>query len=159
LWIPEFNLGFDYIRHDGGGPDFNKGIMTAPSVNFFEGGAGLYGVVSATDAIYQPLVARQILNSRQWDIQSSKNDALRETADAYFMVDQHRGMYTGTLYTVERGRDLVKRIAALSRDLTQAYEVDRARNMLADLEQQAVTARQQWRVESARLTKVLRLDP
>src|SRR6516165_807618 len=34
LWIPRLNIGFDYIRHDGGGPDFNKGIMTAPSVNF-----------------------------------------------------------------------------------------------------------------------------
>src|SRR5262249_36997285 len=21
LWLPDFNLGFDYIRHDGGGPD------------------------------------------------------------------------------------------------------------------------------------------
>ena len=31
LWIPDLNIGFDYLRHDGGGPDFNKGIMTAPS--------------------------------------------------------------------------------------------------------------------------------
>ena len=31
-------------------------------------------------------------------------------------------------------------------------EVDRARNLLADLEQQAVSARQQWRIASARLT-------
>ena len=42
LWVPQLNLGFDYIRHDGGGPDFNKGILTAPSVNFFYGGAGLW---------------------------------------------------------------------------------------------------------------------
>ena len=41
LWVPTLNIGFDYIRHDGGGPDFNKGIMTAPSVNFFYGGGGL----------------------------------------------------------------------------------------------------------------------
>ena len=133
--------------------------MTAPSVNFFYGGAGLYGVISTTDAIYQPLVARQVLNARHWDIQSAKNDALLQTADAYFMVHQYRGIYAGALYTVERGRDLVERIAALSRDLVPAFEVDRARNMLADLEQQAVSARQQWRVQSARLTKVLRLDP
>ena len=32
LWVPTLNIGVDYIRHDGGGPDFNKGIMTAPSV-------------------------------------------------------------------------------------------------------------------------------
>ncbi|HEX4610462.1 MAG TPA: hypothetical protein VH092_19895, partial [Urbifossiella sp.] len=23
LWVPTLNIGFDYIRHDGGGPDFN----------------------------------------------------------------------------------------------------------------------------------------
>src|SRR6202012_1371472 len=35
LWVPSFVFDVDYLRHDGGGPDFNKGIMTAPSVNFF----------------------------------------------------------------------------------------------------------------------------
>ena len=68
LWLPALNIGFDYIRHDGGGPDFNKGIMTAPSTNFFYAGAGLWGnpmgIISTTDAIYQPLVARQVLNAR-----------------------------------------------------------------------------------------------
>ena len=38
LWVPTLEFGGDYIRHDGGGPDFNKGIMTAPSVNYFYGG-------------------------------------------------------------------------------------------------------------------------
>ncbi len=109
LWIPTLNLGFDYIRHDGGGPDFNKGIMTAPSVNFFYGGAGMWGTISTTDAIFQPLAARQVLNSAHWDIQSAKNDALLQTAAAYFSVHQHRGMYAGGLYTVERGHDLVGR--------------------------------------------------
>jgi hypothetical protein len=68
-------------------------------------------------------------------------------------------MYAGALYTVVRGRDLVERIAHLSRELVPLVEVDRARNMLADLEQRAVADRQQWRVESANLTEVLRLDP
>jgi len=159
LWVPTLNVGFDYIRHDGGGPDFNKGIMTAPSVNFFYGGAGLWGILPTTDAIFEPLVARQALNATHWDIQSAKNDALLQTADAYFLVHQSRGLYAGALYTVERGRDLVERIANLSRELVPTVEVDRARNMLADLEQRAVAARQEWRVQSANLTQVLRLDP
>ncbi len=163
LWVPDFNVGFDYIRHDGGGPDFNKGIMTAPSTNFFYAGAGLtgsgLGVIPTTDAIFEPLVARQTLNAGHWNVQTAKNDALMETADAYFMVHQYRGLYASALYTVERGHDLVNQISALSRDLTQGFEVDRARNMVADLQQQAVTAKQQWRVQSARLTRVLRLDP
>ncbi len=114
LWIPTLNIGFDYIRHDGGGPDFNKGIMTAPSVNFFYGGVGLWGILPTTDAIFEPLVARQVLNAAHWDIQTAKNDALLQTADAYFRVHQYRGMYAGALYSVERGRDLVERIAQLS---------------------------------------------
>ena len=150
LWLPDLNIGFDYIRHDGGGPDFNKGILTAPSTNFFYAGAGLWGndlgIIHTTDAIYQPLVARQVLNSEHWSVQTAKNDALLRTADAYFMVHQYRGIYAGSLYTVERARDVVNRVATLSRDLVPQFEVDRARNMLADISQQSVSARQQWRV-------------
>jgi hypothetical protein len=159
LWVPQLNIGADYIRHDGGGPDFNKGIMTAPSVNFFYAGAGMSQNVALSDAFFQPLVQRQVLNSRNYDIQASKNDALQMTADAYFMVHQYRGMYAGALYCVERGHDLVERISQLSRELAPRVEVDRARNMVADLEQQATTARENWRVHSADLTQVLRLDP
>ncbi|MGC8642549.1 MAG: TolC family protein, partial [Isosphaeraceae bacterium] len=91
--------------------------------------------------------------------QSAKNDALMQTADAYFLVHMHRGRYAGALYTVERGHDLVDRVLQLSRELVPQDEVDRARNMLADLEQRAVLNRQEWRVASANLTQVLRLDP
>jgi outer membrane protein TolC len=159
LWVPTLNLGFDYIRHDGGGPDFNKGIMTAPSVNFFYGGGGMWQNVALTDAIFEPLVARRVLNSRHADIQTAKNDSLLMTADAYFQVHQYRGMFAGTLYCVERGHDLVERITQLSEELVPIVEVDRARNMVADLEQRATSAREFWRVQSANLTQVLRLDP
>ena len=159
LWIPTLNLGFDYIRHDGGGPDFNKGVLTSPSVNFFYGGGGLTGNLPTVDAIFDPLAARQVVNATHWDVQTAKNDALQQTADAYFQVHQRRGIYTGALYTVERGNDLVKRIEQLSKELVPKVEIERARNLLADLEQRAVEARQEWRVQSANLTQVLRLDP
>ena len=159
LWVPTLVFGVDYIRHDGGAPDFNKGIMTKPSVNFFYAGPGLWQYVNLTDAIFEPLAARQVLNSRHKDIQTAKNDALLQTADAYFKVHQYRGLYAGALYTVERGHLLVERITQLSTELLTKVEVERARNMLADLEQRAVSARQEWRVQSANLTQVLRLDP
>jgi outer membrane protein TolC len=159
LWVPQLNIGADYIRHDGGGPDFNKGLMTAPSVNFFYGGGGLWEIVSLTDVFFEPLVKRQELTSRQWDIQTAKNDSALLTALAYFTVHQYRGTYAGALYCVQRGRDLVERIASLSKELVPDVEVERARNLLADLDQQATSARQAWRVSSARLTQVLRLNP
>jgi outer membrane protein TolC len=159
LWVPTFMFGFDYIRHDGGGPDINKGVMTNNSVNFFYGGAGFIQNVNLSDVFFQPLVARQTLNSRQFEVQAAKNDALLNTADAYFMVHQHRGTYAGFLYAVERGHDLIQRIEQLSSDLVPKVEVDRARNFVADLEQSATSAREAWRVQSANLTQVLRLDP
>jgi outer membrane protein TolC len=159
LWVPTLVFGADYIRHDGGGPDFNKGIMTAPSVNFFYAGGAADQFVNLTDAYFEPLVARQVLNARHFDIQGAKNDALLQTADAYFLVHQSRGMYAGALYCVGRGHALVERISHLSKELVPTVEVDRARNMLADLSQQATSAREAWRVHSADLTQVLRLDP
>jgi outer membrane protein TolC len=159
LWIPTLMTGFDYIRHDGGGPDFNKGILTAPSVNYFYAGGSLVQYINLTDAIFEPLAARRVLDARHWDIQAAKNDALRATADAYFRVHQARGMYAGSLYAVERGHDLIARIAELAGDLVSEDEVDRARNLVADLEQRATSQREAWRVASADLTQVLRLDP
>jgi outer membrane protein TolC len=159
LWVPSVLMGVDYIRHDGGGPDFNKGVMTDASVNFFYAGPGLWQYVNLTDVIFEPLAARQALNSAHWDVQTAKNDALLQTADAYFLVHQYRGMYAGALYCVERGYDLIDRVANLARELVPADEVARARNFVAELEQRAVLARQEWRVTSANLTQLLRLDP
>ena len=54
---------------------------------------------------------------------------------------------------------MVDQIASLSDELVSRVEVERARTLLADLEQQSVSARQAWRVQSANLTRVLRLNP
>ncbi|HWG45258.1 MAG TPA: hypothetical protein VN688_21010 [Gemmataceae bacterium] len=200
LWVPTINFGADYIRHDGFGPDLNRGVdipqgenalgQNSPgslgkplnqNINFFYSGGGFtyspstpnyfYQPVPGppllpspqmqflTDMIFQPLHERQRLNSARWDIQNAKNDALLMTAKAYFDVHKYRGQYAGAIDTIRKGRQLVKEIADLSKDLVSAVEIDRARNLLADLEQQAVSARQGWRVASANLTQVLRLDP
>jgi outer membrane protein TolC len=178
IWVPDFNLGFDYIRHDGFGPDTIRGVnipsdqnalgQHAPgsfgrsqnqNINYFYGGAALFLMQNTTDMLFEPLAARQVLNARRWDIQTSKNDALLMTARAYFNVHKYRGQYAGALDVVRKGRQLVAEIAELRRDLVPAVEVDRARNLLAMMEQQAVFARQGWRRASADLTQVLRLDP
>jgi outer membrane protein TolC len=166
------------MRHDGYGPDFNGGINVPegqnafgqPSpgsfgkplnqnLNWFFSGVSLYQVVALTDAIFQPLAARQELDARRWDIQTAKNDALLETARSYFNVHKYRGQYAGAVYCVEQGRRLVAAVNALKSDLIPVVEVDRARTLLAFLEQTAVSARENWRVASADLTQVLRLDP
>ncbi|HWB09017.1 MAG TPA: TolC family protein [Pirellulales bacterium] len=177
LWVPSFVVASTYARHDGP-VDFNQGInvpygvgiygQPAPggwgkplnqNYNWFIAGVSLYQVVAMTDVIFQPLAARQVLDARRWDVQTAKNDVVLEVARAYFNVHRFRGQYAGALYTVKEGRRLIAAIDALRRDLIPAVELDRARNLLAFLEQQAVSARENWRLASADLTLVLRLDP
>jgi hypothetical protein len=168
--IPELDIGVVYVRHDGFGPDFNHGVNNPvfvpgqggplnQNVNAMWVGGSFYGVIPLTEAIFEPLVARQVLDSRRWDIQTAKNDALLATANAYFTVHQRRGQYAGALDVIRRGNELVRRIALLSKDLVPKVEVDRAQMVLAFLEQRAASAREKWRVASADLTQVLRLDP
>ncbi|HTU20380.1 MAG TPA: TolC family protein [Gemmataceae bacterium] len=181
LWIPAFMMNAAYYRHDGVGPDINGGVnypegenafgANSPgsfgkplnqNLNWFISGVSLYEVIATTDAIFQPLASRQDLNAKRWDIQTAKNEALLETARTYFRVHMHRGKYAGGIYCVDQGRKLLRAIDALTGkkgDLVPAVEVDRARNLLAFLEELAVSDREDWRVASADLTQVLRLDP
>lgn len=200
LWIPTLNLGFDYVRHDGYGPDLNRGVnipqgenalgQSSPgdlarplnqNINYIYTGPGATYTPSTpnyfiqdqpgppllpspevqylTDMIFQPLYQRQRLNAARWNVQTAKNDALFLTAQAYFNVHKYRGKYAGGIVVVQRGRQLVETMAALSKDLISEVEIERARNLLADLEQRAVSDRQYWRRASADLTRVLRLDP
>ncbi|HEV7226156.1 MAG TPA: hypothetical protein VGN42_25840 [Pirellulales bacterium] len=178
LWLPSLNMGADYTRHDGVGPDTlngqnipvgqnangqfdptSFGRPLSQNVNFFYGGGAFFLMEYATNMIFQPLAAQQNLNAARWNIQAAKNDALFMTADAYFEVHKWRGTYAGAIDVVVKGRRLLAQIDELSRDLVPAVEVDRARNFLAELEQEAVVSRQNWRKSSANLTQVLRLDP
>jgi outer membrane protein TolC len=171
LWIPQFNIGAVYYRHDGYGPDFNRGVNNpayggptpggplSQNLNWFYANGSLYESVNLTDAIFQPLAARQTLDAQRFDIQTAKNDALLATAKAYFEVHQYRGQYAGSLDVFDRGQKLVKRIEQLSEDLVPKVEVDRANRMLAGVLQRTVAARERWRISSADLTQVLRLDP
>jgi outer membrane protein TolC len=186
LWVPTLNLGAAYYRHDGFGPDTKRGQNAAANplnqnLNFLYAGGGLVqsaygtgGVVTDTaatpvamrswpnmtaDMIFEPLAARQVLNARKWDIQAAKNDALLQTAEAYFSVHEHRGRYAGALDAVDKGQKVVARVEELAKDLVPRAEVDRSKRLLATLQQHAASAREAWRVRSADLTQVLRLDP
>jgi outer membrane protein TolC len=159
LWLPTVYLGADYQRHDGGQENIVNGQTILGSRNQFFGGAGASAVFALTDAIYAPLAERQLLRARNLDIQTAKNDALLSVAVAYFDVQQARGILAGTLDAVARARELERRVSSLGKGLAAPIEVERVRATLEDLEQQAASARQDWRFSSATLTRVLRLDP
>jgi outer membrane protein TolC len=158
LWLPNFYVGASYYRHDGGGVG-NSGTLFTNGRDQFLAGAGLTAVVETADALFSPLALRQVVRSREYDVQAARNDALQAVAEAYFSVQQARGQLAGAEDAVAKSRDLVRRAAVLGKDLAAPVEVNRARTQLADLEQVAAAAREQWGLASADLTQVLRLAP
>jgi outer membrane protein TolC len=158
LWLPNVYLGASYYHHDGAS-ERRSGPLAINSLDQFLAGGGLVAVVSTADAIFAPLALRQVVRARALDVQSARNEALETVAEAYFNVQQARGQLAGAQDTVSKARQLARTIEALTVLPTAPIEVDRARTELADLEQVETSAREQWRVASADLTRALRLDP
>ena len=158
LWLPNLNVGTDYYRHNGTDQS-TDGTMIRDDKSAFAAGGGATLNFGVTDAIFRPLADRQELAARESDLQTARNDALLAVALAYFDVQQARGTLAGTLDAVAKAEVLVRKTAGLAKGLVAEIEVDRARALLFDLQQQVAASRANWRITSARLTRVLRLNP
>ncbi len=158
IFLPNFTLGGTWYRHDGGGAA-NSGIQYTVGRDQYFLGAGTILALPFADVLYLPRQAKDRVATRRFDVQTSKNDALRAVAEAFFNVQQARGRLAGAQDVVERARGLVRTIEALARDLTSPIEIDRARTELAGQEREMLLRYQDWRVASADLTRELRLNP
>src|SRR5206468_6214174 len=91
-----------------------------------------------------------------------RNDSLLAVAEAYFGVQQARGELVGAADAARRAEDVVRRtqqLAAEGEGILADVDVVRARTEFARRDQALDTARERWRVASADLVRVLRLDP
>jgi outer membrane protein TolC len=158
LWLPTAVLGADYARHDGQIQAVDGTVFTTSRSSVFVG-AGPVAVFAISDAILAPLAARQVSRARQADLQAATNDSLLAVAEAYFNVQQARGELAGAQETVRRAEELVRRAEQLAPGLAPPVEAVRARTELARRRQQAQSARERWRVASAELARILRLEP
>jgi outer membrane protein TolC len=159
LWLPTIQFGIDYFRHDGRIQTVEGNIIDT-SKSTFMAGAGPNAVFALSDAIFAPLAARQVVQARQAGLQTATNDTALSVAEAYFNVQQARGELAGALDAAARAEELVDRTVKL-RDggLAAPLEVTRARAESARRKQAVSAARERWRVTSAELTRILRLDP
>ncbi|HEX4143504.1 MAG TPA: TolC family protein [Pirellulales bacterium] len=158
LWLPNINLGASYYGHVGAGQG-NSGTSFDNTRNQTLVGGGASAVVATTDAIFTPLAARQVVQSRNLVVQAARNDALLTVAEAYFNVQQARGRLAGAQDSVEKARSLVTTVRGLSAGLVAPIEVNRAQTLLAAMEQSHAVAMGSWGAASAELTRALRLDP
>ena len=115
--------------------------------------------MAVTDAIFQPLAARQELSARRSDLQAAQNDCALDGRRELLRGAGARGRLAGILDSAAKAEVLVKQIESLAKGLVPEIEVDRARVLRADLNQQAAAARTRWRIASARLARALRLCP
>ena len=133
LWVPNLNAGVDYFRHDGvqqnifTGPNFQKGRN-----NLFVGGGPSLSV-GLTDAIFAPLAARRVVDSRQADLQAARNDSLFAVAQAFFDLQQARGRLLGVGASIARAELLVNFATGLAPSLIAPLEINRARTELQSL--------------------------
>ncbi len=133
LWLPNVYVGVDAQRHDGGQQNVQNGQAILGARNQFLAGAGARAVFALTDAIYAPLAERQLLRSRNIDVQTAQNDALLSVAVSYFDVQQARGVLAGTRDSVTRARELARRVSSLGKGLAAPIEIERVNTLLADL--------------------------
>jgi outer membrane protein TolC len=157
LWLPTVFLGVDYYRHDGQIQE-TAGPVSGVSRSSFMAGAGPSAVFAITDALFEPLAARQVLRARQADLQTASNDSLLAVAEAYFTVQQARGELAGAEDAVKQADELVRRADKLAPGLVPPVEAIRARTEASRRRQARDAARERWRIASAELNRLLRLD-
>jgi outer membrane protein TolC len=156
LWLPTVYLGVDYYRHDGQLQDVAGNIFgTSKSALLF--GAGPSAVFAVTDALFEPLAARQVLRARESTLQTARNDSLLAVAEAYFNVQQARGELAGAEDAARKAEEVVRKVEPLVRYATPV-EVTRARAEAARRRQLVTAFRERWRTASADLARLLRLD-
>jgi outer membrane protein TolC len=161
LWLPTVLLGGDYFRHDGQIQDV-QGHVFGTSKTSLMVGAGPFAVFALCDAIFAPLAERQVVQSRQAALQTARNDSLLAVAEAYFNVQQARGDLAGAIDSARRADEVVRRsqeLAAGGNGILADVDVVRARAEFALRDQAVDDARERWRVASADLGRILRLEP
>ena len=162
LWLPTITVGGDYNRHDGRNQDTLGNVFDNSRSSGMLGlgtGIGPAAILDVGEAIFAPLAARQQVKVRQADRQTASNDTLVAVSDSYFSVQQARGELAGAIATTQRTEEVVRRIKKLAPEIVPELETDRAEAELARRQQAELLARERWKVASAELMRLLRMDP
>jgi outer membrane protein TolC len=158
LWLPNVIAGTYYAHHDG--PiQANDGSVTDSTRSSLAFGVAPLGLISLTDAIFSPLAQRQVVRAQEANVQTATNDLLASVAIAYFDAQEARADLASAEEVARMVAALVVKTERLAPALVPAVELARARDLQASIAQTRVTARMQWRLASAELARVLRLEP
>jgi outer membrane protein TolC len=172
-FLPNFNLGSAYTHHEGPAQKTEGNIIFANKDSLFVGG-GPSMIVSFADAIYAPLVARQVVAATEAGAARVNNDALLAVAEAYFNVLRQRRRLARVDETLDylssdrasKGRADSKGLVPIIRDFVQVGAKDALRSELERViveelrrQDERAGALEDLRVATAELARLIRLDP
>ena len=171
--LPNFNLGSIYTHHEGTAQKTEGNIIFANKDSLFVGG-GPSVTFQTTDALFGPSVARQLTLAAQAGAQRVSLETLLTVIDAYSSVQLTlrrlaRADVTLDALTSEEpsaSRAKLKGALPLIRDFVKAGGKEALESDLARLQVEVLRRReervgilQDYRVLSAELARLLRLDP
>lgn len=180
LWLPSLYIGPNWIRHDGQAQVVEGQVRTISKSSLFLGGtaaagsgvsgpvpaggpaqvSGLTSILRFSDAIFEPLAARQVMESRRAGIQTATNDALLGLAESY--MDLQRAV--GSLAIAREAAANAEALATLTASYARTgagLDAD-YRRALTERDRQRKNVEQavgELEVASAELIRRTRLDP
>lgn len=172
LWLPSLRAGITYDKHEGPAQQIDGNMITTSRSALFTGfggvlpGAatpaipGLYANFHLADAIFQPRIAERTAASRQAAATAATNDALLESALAYFELlraEQDRAIAREAQEHTRMLSDLTGTYADAGKG-TQA-DHDRALAELAVRDNDVQRSEEAVLVAATRLAQHLSLDP
>ena len=172
-FLPTFNIGSQYIHHEGTIQKTEGNIEFVNRDSLFVGG-GPTLAFALSEALFAPLVARQLATGTRAGMARQQNDTLLNVGEAYFRVLFLRRRMARIVEVLEflasdqpaptragsRGLlPVVQAVQAAGGAEATRAEVERVRVEVLRRQEELAAALQDFRVAMAELARLLRLDP
>jgi outer membrane protein TolC len=160
LWVPTLSFGPTFFYHEGIDQNRRGDVFTV-SRGYYTLGAGPALRVDLSDALYLPLVARQSVRAANSQTQATTNTIQLETALAYLDLVEAHALITINADILDRTEQILKsaQAGAKSGINKTAADVNRAATEVNLRHEEAIVLRGRAAGASARLARLLVLDP
>jgi len=160
LWLPTLSGGGIYTRHDGITQRQDGTLLTVSRQSFFAGG-GLAARVDLGEAYFQPLVTRRLAAAEAANARATTLSTLYDVASAYFDLAQAHAQIQINAYILELDQQILTAARSGEKQglLTSAADVSRAETELSLRKLERLDLQARAGVASARLVRLLVLDP
>ena len=176
MWLPSLNVGIGATKHEGQIQATTGEVIDVSRKSLFVGGgakvagapltggaggpARLFVDLSIADALFQPLVARQMSCAAQFHQAAAFNDAQLEGALAYFDLVSAQGEAFISSQNLSDAAGLLSMTEAfVAAGKASPAEVSRVQVIVANHQQSLVDAELKIKLASSELIRIVRLDP